>query len=328
MALRHAAFKSTGSARRSSTSAKVGRATRSVVVRASAAREDAGMGRRQLLSAAGAAALALGAAPLLAPAPASAGLFDPPTNPLKELRLKAEDILKETLTEADAPACVRLTLHDALTYDAATKTGGLDGSIVLNKEELGRPENQDLAAIVEKLKPAKAKIDAIGNLSWADTIWLAGKVTTQLGWAKIKIASAALSSGGEVIAGPAFSAPWPVRLGRLDAPEPGPEGKVPAANAPVADITATFAKLGVVPGASSGPFAAKPPFWERPTFLLWTAAAADPPAEEARFASELPDKYGSIKTMYERSRLTTTRTDYEVDFIAFYNQMGELARYK
>lgn len=35
------------------------------------------------------------------------------------------------LTAADAPACMRLLLNDAGTYDRATGTGGCDGSIVL-----------------------------------------------------------------------------------------------------------------------------------------------------------------------------------------------------
>ncbi len=40
----------------------------------------------------------------------------------------------------------------------------------------------------------------------------------------------------QVIAGSAFGAPWPVRLGRADAATPGPAGRVPAADAPVEDI--------------------------------------------------------------------------------------------
>jgi len=42
------------------------------------------------------------------------------------------------LTGADAPACVRLALHDAGTYDQATKTGGFDGSILLKWVAWGR----------------------------------------------------------------------------------------------------------------------------------------------------------------------------------------------
>ncbi len=45
--------------------------------------------------------------------------------------LVAAPPVQEVLGADDAPACLRLVLNDAATYDAATKTGGLDGSIVL-----------------------------------------------------------------------------------------------------------------------------------------------------------------------------------------------------
>lgn len=52
------------------------------------------------------------------------------------------------------------------------------------REELNRPENKALAPLVEKLRQAKAAIDASANegqgpLSWADTIVLAAKVGGQ-----------------------------------------------------------------------------------------------------------------------------------------------------
>lgn len=37
----------------------------------------------------------------------------------------------QELAPSDAYKCVRLALHDAGTYDIATKTGGFDGSIAL-----------------------------------------------------------------------------------------------------------------------------------------------------------------------------------------------------
>ena len=44
---------------------------------------------------------------------------------------RAEAALAKELTAADTPLALRLLLNDAGTYDAATKTGGCDGSIVL-----------------------------------------------------------------------------------------------------------------------------------------------------------------------------------------------------
>ncbi|GLC42901.1 hypothetical protein PLESTB_001812400 [Pleodorina starrii] len=338
--MRHAAFKSTGSARRSGPPAKAsgGRARAPVVV-CSLAREDIVVGRRQLLGAAGAAVLA---APLLVPQPAAAGPLPQTLVPvdqlgliqkqaqLKDFRLRAEAAIKEVVGAADAPACMRLVLNDAATYDAATKTGGLDGSIVL-PEELSRPENAGLDVIVEKLAQAKAKIDAAGAedgsgpISWADLLVLAAKVTTQAEWARIKRSRAQIASGGDVIAGPAFGAAWPVRLGRVDSPVAA-GGRVPSADAPVSEIKAFMERLGVAPGSNvgTGLFSAKPPFWERPTLVLWTAAASDPAAEEERFVAADPATFKGYKQNYDRSRKTVTRTDYEVDFIDYFTLLTGL----
>jgi hypothetical protein len=60
--------------------------------------------------------------------------------------------------------------------------------------------------------------------------------------------------------------------------------------------------------AGAGPFTPKPPFWERPTFFIWPAAAADPAAEEARFAAEDAANFAGVKRDMDRSRGTLTRT--------------------
>lgn len=248
---------------------------------------------------------------------------------LQAFQARAEAALKEVLTPADAPAALRLVLNDAITYDAATKSGGMDGSIVQG-EELGRPENAALKPLVAKLAAAKAKIDEAGAadgsgpISWADTLVLAARVATQTAWRDIKIARAQIKSGGEVIAGSAFGAPWPVRLGRADSAAPGPAGRVPAADAPVEDIKKYLLTVGAKPGSTGGPFGQLPPLWDRPAFSLWTAASADPAAEEARFAAEDPKAFKGIKEAYDRSRKTITRTDYEVDFIAYFTDLSNL----
>lgn len=45
----------------------------------------------------------------------------------------AEGALKPLFTAEDATGLLALMLHDAATYDAETKTGGYDGSILINR---------------------------------------------------------------------------------------------------------------------------------------------------------------------------------------------------
>lgn len=47
------------------------------------------------------------------------------------LQARAEQAFRKGLTAEDAPGCLQLVLHDAATYDIASGTGGLNGSIVL-----------------------------------------------------------------------------------------------------------------------------------------------------------------------------------------------------
>lgn len=50
---------------------------------------------------------------------------------LLALQKRSGEEFKKVLTAADAPAAMKLLLHDAGTYDKATGTGGCDGSIVI-----------------------------------------------------------------------------------------------------------------------------------------------------------------------------------------------------
>jgi L-ascorbate peroxidase len=45
---------------------------------------------------------------------------------------RSEQELRKVLTPEDSANCIRLLLADAGTYDAATRTGGVDGSIILS----------------------------------------------------------------------------------------------------------------------------------------------------------------------------------------------------
>jgi hypothetical protein len=59
-------------------------------------------------------------------------------------------------------------------------------------EELGRPENAYLKSAAEKVKNAKAAVDAAlpagsGPIGYADLLALAAKVATQAAWREVKV---------------------------------------------------------------------------------------------------------------------------------------------
>ena len=66
-------------------------------------------------------------------------------------------------------------------------------------------------------------------------------------------------------------------------------------------------KLGTRSDAGTSLFAAKPLFWERPAFVIWTAAQPDPVKAEADFAAADPI-FAEFKNKYDKSRRTVTRT--------------------
>lgn len=72
-------------------------------------------------------------------------------------------------------------------------------------------------------------------------------------------------------------------------------------------LQAFLKTLGTSASAGGGPFAPKPLFWERPAFVLWTAAQDDPAKAEADFAAADPE-FAQLKLKYDRSRKTVTRT--------------------
>ena len=52
-------------------------------------------------------------------------------------------------------------------------------------------------------------------------------------------------------------------------------------------------------------FSGKPPFYERPGFLVWTYAQPNPAKAEAKLGAD--PRFAPYKTQYDRSRETLTR---------------------
>ena len=243
---------------------------------------------------------------------------------LTDFQKRAEKELKAVLTASDAPACMRLLIHDAASYNASDKSGGVNGSIVFS-EELNRPVNSDLKGLVEKLGKAREAVKKNGPpsqamLSWADTIVLAAKVSTQLSWSQEK--ETRLSANNQQLA-EKFGNPFEITLGRVDSISADQDVSIPAPGSSPKDVQAFMLTLGVQdPSQLGGPFSKKAPFWERPTFLLWTASENDPAASEASFGSD--PAFESWKAKYDKSRDTTFRQDYEIDFVQFFNKLADL----
>mmetsp|Transcript_40122 Transcript_40122/g.72016 ORF Transcript_40122/g.72016 Transcript_40122/m.72016 type:complete len:367 (-) Transcript_40122:181-1281(-) len=243
------------------------------------------------------------------------------------------DVLKETLVPEDAPACMRLVLLDAGSYDVKAKTGGMNGSVIIG-DELSGEDKKALGDIIQKLKAAKKEIDdrtvafgaGQGPIGWADLLALAAKVAVQKEWVRTKVDRAADPAAGLQIANQ-FGAPFEVKLGRVDAAGADNAPPVPGMDASVEEIKGWLNKLGNRnPDASPGPFTPKAPFWERPGYLIWTAAQLDPKAAESKLASADP-VFAEFKAKYDKSKQTVTRTDFEVDFIDYFNRLTSYATF-
>jgi len=232
-------------------------------------------------------------------------------------RSRAESAIKQFLDPSDASACIHLALLDAGTYDYATKKGGMTGAIMLSNASA---QPSWVKPVAEKLKKAKAAIDGgdeygSGPISWADLLYLSGKVTSQSAW---KLAKGKYGNQP----GDPWGNPWDgITLGRIDTDIAGPN-KVPGADASPEEVQKYLLQLGAKPG-SGGFLSPKPPFWEKPGFLIWTAGAQDPTAEEARLAAALP-AFAYAKADYDKSRRSIAHTNYEVDFAAVYNKLTNL----
>ncbi|CAL5001198.1 unnamed protein product [Urochloa decumbens] len=127
--------------------------------------------------------------------------------------------VRKVLTKAKAAGVLRLVFHDAGTFDVSDKSGGMNGSIIY---EVDRPENTGLNRSIKILGKAKAGIDKIQKVSWADLIAVAG-------------AEAVALCGGPKI---------PVRLGRLDSSTADPAGKLPEETLDAAALKTSFSTKG------------------------------------------------------------------------------------
>ncbi|KAM1573804.1 hypothetical protein ACFX1Z_043221 [Malus domestica] len=133
----------------------------------------------------------------------------------REYELMKKEIRK-VVTKGKAAGVLRLVFHDAGTFQIDDNLGGMDGSIVYELDrDKNRPENKGLKSpfkacpfltlYIDILEKAKSEVDAVNPVSWTDMIAVAG------------------AEAVSICGGPTIQVP----LGRLDAKELDPEGKLP-----------------------------------------------------------------------------------------------------
>eukprot|EP00958_Prasinococcus_capsulatus_P008004 scaffold751_cov395-Prasinococcus_capsulatus_cf.AAC.11 len=97
-----------------------------------------------------------------------------PTNEKDLVDLVRRDIASRLQggDKGKAPPVLRLVFHDAGTFDPATGTGGINGSILM---EVNRPENRGLKIATNLLLKVQKDFDDAGvHISFADLVALGG----------------------------------------------------------------------------------------------------------------------------------------------------------
>jgi L-ascorbate peroxidase len=128
-------------------------------------------------------------------------------------------LLSDNAAAALAMPLIKLAVHDAVTFDENTRTGGPNGSIRVGRE-LARAENVGLEGAMAALEGVKAKFEAV---SYADLIQLAGAVAV------------------EMVGGPLVE----MNVGRKDSKACPPSGRVPTAAKGSAAVKAAFERAGL-----------------------------------------------------------------------------------
>jgi len=126
------------------------------------------------------ALLSLLSLPLLARAPAAQAkvYFDTDVYGDKELKIATTNKIKQKLRNAIladfslAPLFYELAINDALGFDAATLSGGPDGSIGLF--EMDREMNKDLSRAVDTIKVIMAELKRTNTVGFGDLVSYAG----------------------------------------------------------------------------------------------------------------------------------------------------------
>jgi L-ascorbate peroxidase len=236
-------------------------------------------------------------------------------DPLLELSRQVYDILAEKITGNElgisVPEITRLVLHDAITYDPSTKTGGLDGSIRF-ADELKRPENAGLAPVVKKLEVLQKEIqERTGQkVSFADTEAYTGQMILAANF-KDTLCAKPMSIPCSQAYGSFGNKAERLPLGRPDADGPNPEGQVPWVESSVDDFKKGLKRIN---GRLT----------TRSLCVLAPALFGDEEKGNAFLAQD--KECAGVLSEYEKSKATVTRNGYELAFFEAYTLLVNRAR--
>lgn len=137
---------------------------------------------------------------------------------LRDVEGARRDLRDLIIAKQCAPIMLRLSFHDAGTYDKNTNTGGVNGSV---RFELSNPANGGIKVATDFCEEVKAKHPKI---SYADLYQLAGVVAVEV-------------TGGPII---------PFIPGRVDAPQGTQDGgALPVPTGDAAHLRTIFYRLGL-----------------------------------------------------------------------------------
>eukprot|EP00746_Dinoflagellata_sp_MGD_P046436 gnl/MRDRNA2_/MRDRNA2_214147_c0_seq1.p1 gnl/MRDRNA2_/MRDRNA2_214147_c0~~gnl/MRDRNA2_/MRDRNA2_214147_c0_seq1.p1 ORF type:complete len:392 (+),score=73.00 gnl/MRDRNA2_/MRDRNA2_214147_c0_seq1:65-1240(+) len=234
-------------------------------------------------------------------------------SPAKELQDQIYNLIADKITNGELgisiPDMMRLVLHDAITYDPETKTGGFGGSIRFS-EELGRPENAGLSPVVKKLEALQKEVqEKTGQkITFADVEAYTGQLLLASDFKDTLCARKMTAPCAAMYAGYG-NKPERLLLGRPDASGPDPEGRVPWVGSSVDDFKAAFKRLRMSPKdltvLAPGLFAEEAKGYE---FLM----------QDKQCAGYLAD--------FEKSKQSVTRNNYEISFFEAYTKLVNRAR--
>uniref|UniRef100_A0A7S1IVM9 glyceraldehyde-3-phosphate dehydrogenase (NADP(+)) (phosphorylating) n=1 Tax=Eutreptiella gymnastica TaxID=73025 RepID=A0A7S1IVM9_9EUGL len=213
---------------------------------------------------------------------------------------------------------VRLVYHDSISYNRETNTGGCNGSIRF-PEELARPENEGLAPVVARLQTLQDEVKAATGvgLTFTDTMVLAASAIAGYTF-KVQLCTHTNPEECDLLYNGYGNKPRKLRIGRRDVPKPEPEGRVPWTNSSGTDFIMAGANIGItIPETVALSPSGRDPGTASPLLPGGSAQAREVLLQDARAVNAFKD--------LDRTRATTTRTNYEIKFFDVLEKMTKVS---